>query len=530
MAAESDDGSATAAEPPRVDRSVWPGRLVADASLRTLDDGRVLLGGSPLALLRFTAPITLDAVSNPSVIDRLVDTGMAHPDPSTAPFTADDVTVVIAVFGDVKGLSATLAGLARMPERTARIVVVDDASPDADAVAATVALAGRRSTRLIRRAHNGGPAAARNTGTEAVTTPLVAYLDAGCCPEPGWLDPLLGHFADPQVALVAPRVRADPGRWSDGDPTVAGLLAPDDDRPGPRRRIGPVLRRGVRQRIARYEAVRSSLDLGARPARIAPSTRVAYVPTACVVARTDEIRRVGGFDEALRVGEDVDLVWRLARDRRLRYEPKGSATHDVRTSPGGWLARRYAYGTSAAPLAARHPGGPVPVRVSGWSAAAWTAVAIGRPAAGVAVAAVSTGLLVRKLSALEHRVQLALRLAGLGNLAAGGLLANAVRRTWWPIAVPLAVVGPRPLRRAVVAAFVLPPLLDWRPASGLDPVTWLALCTADDLAYGAGVWAGCVTQATFAPLLPDLSAGRITRPASPTQDRVQSARHSSTPA
>ncbi len=322
-------------------------------------------------------------------------------------------------------------------------------------------------------------------------------------PDPDWLAKLLTHFADPQVALVAPRVRADKTRWS-------------DDGDGPRRRRGKRNTRRtatapyfLRRAIARYETRRSSLDLGDRGARIAPRTRVPYVPSACFVARTDEIRRVGGFDETLTVGEDVDLVWRLAGDRRLRYVPAGTAFHDVRTSPRRWLARRFAYGTSAAALSRRHPGGPVPVSVSGWSLAAWAVVAVGRPVVGVAITATSTALLIRKLANLEKPVRLALRLAGVGNLAAGGLLANAVRRVWWPVAVPAALVGPKPFRRTIFAAFLGPPLAAWRPASGIDPLTWLVLCTADDLAYGAGVWAGCIAHRTIAPLLPDLTAGRV---------------------
>jgi mycofactocin system glycosyltransferase len=491
-------------------RGSWPGRLVADASLSVLDGGRVLVGGSPLKVLRFARPIDLGHMVSPEVVDRLVDTGMAHPEPHSGPFTPDDVTVVIPVFGLVRALSVTLAALARMPEPCARIVVVDDASPNADAVAATVALAGRRSTRLIRRDRNGGSAAARNSGTEAVTTPLVAFVDAGCVPEPGWLRVVLAQFADPQVALVAPRVRADPRRWSDGDAAVDGSK----------------FARRLRRAIARFETRRSSLDLGDRPARIAPRTRVAYVPSACVVARTDEIRRVGGFDETLGVGEDVDLVWRLARDRRLRYVPAGTATHDVRTSPRRWLGRRFAYGTSAASLAKRHPGAPVPVSVSPWSAAAWAGVAAGRPLVGAAIAGASTALLTRKLAGLEHPARLAVRLAGVGNVAAGGLLANAVRRVWWPVAVPAAVLGPKALRRSIVAAFVIPPVLEWRPASGIDPLTWLVLCTADDVAYGAGVWAGCVIERTIAPLVPDLSAGRISAPPPPRRNLKESAAQS----
>ena len=74
--------------------------------------------------------------------------------------------------------------------------------------------------------------------------------------------------------------------------------------------------------VARYDAEHSPLDLGPEPARVRAGTRVSYVPAAAIVCRVDAIREIGGFDEALRFGEDVDLVWRLdAAGWRCRYEP-----------------------------------------------------------------------------------------------------------------------------------------------------------------------------------------------------------------
>ncbi len=482
----------------------WPGRLVADPSLQISEGGKVLIGGSPLKVVRFATPISLDRVRSPQVVDRLVDTGMAHPDPPRGPWSPADVTVVIPVYGHVTAVAETLAALARTEETPKRIIVVDDGSAEPDAIAATVALAGNPTVSLVRRERNRGPAAARNTGLEKVATPLVAFVDAGCVPRPGWLRPLLAHFADPKVALVAPRVTADPERWTD-PPRSAALPAA----PAPGRDLRRRIEDHVRRAIARYEVSRSSLDQGPYPARVAPGTRVAYVPSACIVADADALREIGGFDEDLQVGEDVDLVWRLLPERRVRYVPGPGATHDVRTRPSSFLARRFAYGTSAAPLAVRHPRGPVPVRVSPWSAAAWSAVALGHPVVGVGIGATSTALLVRKLDGLRDPTKVAMRLAGRGNLAAGGLLANALRRAWWPLALGAALVGPRSVRRCVAAAFVLPPLVTWRPGTRLDPISWVVLSTADDLAYGAGVWAGSLRERTIRPLRPDFGAGRV---------------------
>jgi hypothetical protein len=54
---------------------------------------------------------------------------------------------------------------------------------------------------------------------------------------------------------------------------------------------------------------------------------------------------------------------------------------------------------------------------------------------------------------------------------------------------------------------VLPLLADWqRQRPALDPVRWIALHLADDMTYGAGVWAGCWRERSFAALRPDLTS------------------------
>jgi mycofactocin glycosyltransferase len=76
------------------------------------------------------------------------------------------------------------------------------------------------------------------------------------------------------------------------------------------------------------------------------------------------------------------------------------------------------------------------------------------------------------------------------------------------------ILGARRTRRAAVVAALLvlsPPMLEWwqrRP--GLDPVRWAAASIADDLAYGSGVWAGCISARTISPLLPALGRTRST--------------------
>ena len=75
------------------------------------------------------------------------------------------------------------------------------------------------------------------------------------------------------------------------------------------------------------------------PARVAAGTRVSYVPAAALVVRTEALRAIGGFDETLRVGEDVDAVWRLIdAGYRCRYEPSVVVHHRPRSTLSAWTA------------------------------------------------------------------------------------------------------------------------------------------------------------------------------------------------
>ena len=105
-----------------------------------------------------------------------------------------------------------------------------------------------------------------------------------------------------------------------------------------------------------------------------PLSAVSYVPSAALLARRTAV--AGGFDETMRVAEDVDLVWRLtAAGWRVRYEPGAAVAHAHPVATGEWLRRRAFYGTGAALLASRHGSAVAPVVVSPRSALAWALVA-----------------------------------------------------------------------------------------------------------------------------------------------------------
>jgi hypothetical protein len=208
----------------------------------------------------------------------------------------------------------------------------------------------------------------------------------------------------------------------------------------------------------------------------------------------------------LRAGEDVDLVWRLhGRGWRIRYEPSVFVTHPSRPNLRSWLRQRVTYGSSAAPLAQRHRNAVAPLSVSPWSALAWSLVLVGRPLAGCAIGAATTTALTPKLRRLDHPALESARIAGLGNLYAGRSVADALRRPWWPLITLLAACSRR-TRPALLAAVVVPPLFEWRERRPrLDPLRFAILRLLDDVAYGTGVWIGCLRERNAQALLPSFS-------------------------
>ncbi|MEP7200969.1 MAG: mycofactocin biosynthesis glycosyltransferase MftF [Ilumatobacteraceae bacterium] len=435
------------------------GSFRVDGTYRRHD--AVVIAGSPLRLFRLSpaGQRIVEAIEQHQPLparhgrltDRLVEAGAIHPVHKESTFATNDVTIVVPAFEAEPPL---------IPH-DGEVIVVDDGS--------TPALSTHRRP-TIRLSVNRGPAAARNAGLAEVTTSLVAFVDTDVDLDDDWLDALLPHFNDPRVALVAPRV------LSTDAPTIIG----------------------------EYESVRSPLDLGDQPARIAAGSRVSYVPGAALVVRTDMLRAIGGFDEAFRTGEDVDMVWRLIEaGHRCRYEPSSIVHHRPRSTGAAWLIQRVTYGRSAAPLDRKHPGAVAPLRISGWSAAVWALVLMRRPVTAMGVAAGTTVALHRKLPDIPKAESI--RLAGLGHLYAGRQVANAITRVWWPLAL-VAAMFVRRLRAPLFAAATIPALLDWFGNRGSgNAAQHVALRVVDDMAYGTGVWIGSIEQRSLGALAPKLT-------------------------
>lgn len=454
-------------------------RVRVGDDVRVHDRGRTLVGGSPLRVLRLRPPAaamasgTVLEARDPAtriVAERLLAAGLAAP-VLDGPAPVGELTVVIPVRDRADRLDRLLTALG--PD-TPVVVVVDDASRRPASVSE---VAERHGARLLRLAENVGPASARNAGLALVSTRLIAFVDSDVVVDGPTLLGLAGHFVDPHVAAVAPRIRG-------------------------------AARHPTPRRFERWDVDGLSLDLGDRPALVRPWSRVGWLPSACLLVRVDDLGP--GFEPDRRVAEDVDLVWRLiAAGRQVRYDPTYVALHDSRATWSSWLGRKAFYGSGGAWLAQRHGDWMAPAVLSPVPALGVCALVAHRrwslPVALAAVAVVRLRL-GRSLPDTPERPRLAGALTAEVSVSTLRQTAHLLLRHWWPGAVVAALVSRRARRAILVAAAW--DLLDHREVPPRRAGEAFAARRLDDLAYGAGLWLGALRARSARVLVPHVTGIR----------------------
>ena len=165
--------------------------------------------------------------------------------------------------------------------------------------------------RVIDASARAGPAAARNEGVDAAQGQLLAFCDADDVVQPGWLNAYVTALADADVVA--------------GYFDLHSLNGGVDGEPGPA----------------------ATSQLGFLPAGLAANLAV----------RREAFMAVGGFDEVLFVGEDIDFCWRLQlAGYRFVFTESAVVARRERTDLRGIFARALSYGRSGPNLYRRYRG------------------------------------------------------------------------------------------------------------------------------------------------------------------------------
>lgn len=239
------------------------------------------------------------------------------------------VSVIICSYTEERwqDLARAVRSVQDQSEPAAEIILVVDHCP-ALLARAEVDLPG---ITILANRFQQGLAGARNTGVEAATTDVVAFLDDDAAADPGWIASLAGAYADPQVAGVGGEVRP---AWDAGRPR---WFPPELDWVVGCSYLGlPVEPEPVRNFIGANMSFRREV-LDSLPGFSADLGRVGATPLGCEET-----------EFCLRVGQRYP-------DSLLLYQPAAGVSHRVASQRARWRylwARCYAEGLSKAKVAA----------------------------------------------------------------------------------------------------------------------------------------------------------------------------------
>ncbi|HEY8614649.1 glycosyltransferase family 2 protein [Phenylobacterium sp.] len=205
------------------------------------------------------------------------------------------VSVVTANYNGARYLAQAVRSVLDQTLASLELIVVDDCSTDGSVAVIEAAAAGDPRVRVFVQPKNGGPGAARNRALAEARGEWIAVFDSDDLMTPDRLERLVARAQASGADIVVDNLTV----FQDGGPADAGrpFLAGKD-----------------------WDAAR-------------PITLAEYVDAARMYARKPGLGylkplfRAGpvkgaGYREALRIGEDYDLVVRLlAQGRTLHFEP-----------------------------------------------------------------------------------------------------------------------------------------------------------------------------------------------------------------
>jgi GT2 family glycosyltransferase len=234
-----------------------------------------------------------------------------------APFPPDlnwpPISVVVCSYNGERTIRDCFEGLLKLEYPNFEVIVVDDGSSDA-----TAAITREYGFRLIST-ENRGLSNARNTGLEAATGEIVAYLDDDAYPDPHWLTYLAATFLST---------------------THAGVGGPNIEPPGD----GPIA-----------DCVANAPG---NPAHVLISDQEAeHIPGCNMAFRKACLEAIGGFDAQFRTaGDDVDVCWRLRqRGWTLGFSPAAMVWHHRRNSVRAYWRQQRGYGRAEGLLERKWP-------------------------------------------------------------------------------------------------------------------------------------------------------------------------------
>lgn len=412
-------------------------------------------------------------------LDDLVRKGFLEREGVSSPPESPSVSIIIPVRNRPLEIEACLLSLESLqyPEDRLEIIVVDDASTDH-----TPHVVSKFPVTLIKLNEHKHASFCRNLAASQAVGKILGFIDSDCLADPLWLNELIPAFTDPSLGAVG----------------------------------GAVENYSTEKDLDRYEKVKSSLIVCNGFKRSQENDSLFYIPSCNLLVRRALFLELGGFREALSVGEDVDLCWRIQeRGSCVEYRPLGRVYHRHRNRLKAFCKRRFDYGTSEPLLLQLHPKKIKRMFFPPAASLFWLLLALSI-AIGSNLPAYLSGI-VFALDCCSRYIKVKKG----KNLPIGVLrIIPAVLRSyltflfhccaflsryylfWSPMAIPFIPLA----SLIIVGAHLVTGFVEYyikKPS--LNLFSFLFYFSMDQLCYQWGVWYGCFKRHCFHPVNPQIS-------------------------
>jgi cellulose synthase/poly-beta-1,6-N-acetylglucosamine synthase-like glycosyltransferase len=220
------------------------------------------------------------------------------------------VSIIVASLNSEHTIGECLKSILDLnyPEGFFEVIVVDGCSTDA-----TVKIAEKYPVKVVSTPLNAP--AAYNYAMKIVDNDVLGFIDADAKVEKEWLNKLVAHLDDPQVAGVSGGIET----WNTENAWA--------------RSIG--------------------YDLKSRYARL--KKYVVRVATMNLLLKKSIIEEVGGFDEKLPSQYDTDLGFRItSKGYKILFEPDATCYHFHRSTVKAYFKQQLQYGKNTTKLYLKH--------------------------------------------------------------------------------------------------------------------------------------------------------------------------------
>jgi cellulose synthase/poly-beta-1,6-N-acetylglucosamine synthase-like glycosyltransferase len=230
------------------------------------------------------------------------------------------ISIIVPAFNEEAVIGECVESLLNLdyPEQLLEIIVIDDASTDRT----KEILSGFSRIQVLSGGHQG-PSAARNRALKLAKGEFVAFTDADCIVPPEWLKELMRGFESDLIA------------------GVGGIQKPRQDASEMELVVDQVF--NLLGFVANYSRKKPQLGL------------IDHNASCNVIYRKSVLIQLGGFDEALWPGEDVELDYRIIKaGYRLVQNPNVAVCHKRPNNFAQFNAMMYKYGQAQAYLVLRY--------------------------------------------------------------------------------------------------------------------------------------------------------------------------------